>query len=109
MYAGEIVEDAVVADTVQFAAHPYARGLLESIPRLTLAGIPNSMPGQRPYQAHCQAVHSRCGFTSDICTSETPELQTIHARDRTSGTLPQLEEVLATDFSQELQQVFHYN
>ena len=46
MYAGEIVEDATAGEIFRSPAHPYARGLLESIPRLAFAGIPNSMPGQ---------------------------------------------------------------
>jgi peptide/nickel transport system ATP-binding protein len=108
MYAGEIVEDADVFEIFGSPAHPYARGLLESIPRLALAGIPNSMPGQPPIPGTLPGCSfaPRCSFASNVCTSEPPVLSTI------PGT-PHLvschnwEKVLAKDFSQELQQVFH--
>ena len=108
MYAGEIIEDTVVVEMFKSPAHPYARGLLESIPRLTLAGIPNSMPGQPPIPGTLPGCSfaPRCPFVSDICTSEPPEFSTI------PGT-PHLvrcynwKDVLETDFSQELQGVFH--
>ena len=109
MYAGEIVEDAIVAELFNSPAHPYARGLLESIPRLTLAGIPNSMPGQPPIPGTLPGCSfaPRCEFTSDICTSEQPELlQTIPGKKHLVRC-HNWEEVLETDFSQELQQVFH--
>jgi peptide/nickel transport system ATP-binding protein len=105
MYAGEIVEDTNVKEMFGSPAHPYARGLLESIPRLALAGIPNSMPGQPPIPGTLPGCSfaPRCSFVSDICTSEPPQLSSI------PGTLHLVrchnwEEVLSTDFSQELQQ-----
>jgi peptide/nickel transport system ATP-binding protein len=108
MYAGEIVEDATAAEIFGSPAHPYARGLLESIPRLALAGIPKSMPGQPPVPGTLPgcAFAPRCPSATDICTSEPPELDTI------PGTTHLVrchywEKVIATDFSQELQQVFH--
>jgi peptide/nickel transport system ATP-binding protein len=108
MYAGQIVEDTNVAEIFRSPTHPYARGLLESIPRLTLAGIPNSMPGQPPIPGTLPGCSfaPRCSFTSDICTNEPPFLDSI------PGTPHRVrchnwQKVLATDFSQGLQQVFH--
>jgi peptide/nickel transport system ATP-binding protein len=108
MYAGEIVEDTNVAEMFTSPAHPYARGLLESIPRLTLAGIPNSMPGQPPIPGTLPGCSfaPRCSFASDICTSEPPELRSIPGSPHLVRCY-NWEDVLATDFSQELQQVFH--
>ena len=73
MYAGEIVEDATAMETFRAPAHPYARGLLESIPRLGLAGIPKSMPGHPPLPGTLPGCHfaDRCSFATDIC-HETP-------------------------------------
>ncbi|MGB3701724.1 MAG: ABC transporter ATP-binding protein [Anaerolineales bacterium] len=108
MYAGEIIEDTDVVEMFRVPAHPYARGLLESIPRLTLSGIPNSMPGQPPIpgtEPGCSFA-PRCKFTSDICTSEQPELKAIQGTEHLVRC-HNWEEVLATDFSQELEQVFH--
>jgi peptide/nickel transport system ATP-binding protein len=108
MYAGEIVEDAGAADLFRSPAHPYTRGLLESIPRLTLTGIPNSMPGQPPIPGTLPgcAFAPRCNFTSDICIRESPEpvvvRQTAHV-----VRCHHWDEVIATDFSRELQAVFH--
>jgi peptide/nickel transport system ATP-binding protein len=107
MYAGEIVEDAPVSEIFRLPAHPYARGLLESIPRLTLAGIPNSMPGQPPVPGTLPGCSfaPRCSFATDKCSCEPPELDTI-------SQAPHLvrchhwEKVITTDFSQELADVY---
>ncbi len=108
MYAGEIIEDTDVVEMFRSPAHPYARGLLESIPRLTHAGIPNSMPGQPPIPGTLPGCSfaPRCKFTSDICTNEEPELQAIQGVQHLVRC-HNWKEVLTTDFSQELEQVYH--
>lgn len=40
MYAGQVVEDSNAETIFKAPAHPYPRGLLESIPRLDMPGIP---------------------------------------------------------------------
>ena len=108
MYAGEIIEDTEVAEMFRSPAHPYARGLLESIPRLTLSGIPNSMPGQPPIpgtEPGCSFA-PRCKFSTEICTSEVPELRAILDGNHLVRC-HNWESVLSTDFTQELEQVFH--
>ena len=108
MYAGEIVEDATAAEIFRSPAHPYARGLLESIPRLALAGIPNSMPGQPPIPGTLPgcAFAPRCPFAADFCTNEPPMLEAI-PRTQHLVRCYHWEKVIATDFTHELQQVFH--
>jgi len=108
MYAGEIVEDATAIDLFKSPAHPYARGLLESIPRLALAGIPNSMPGQPPIPGTLTGCSfaPRCPFVTDICPIEQPTSQEIPGTEHLVSC-HHWEDVIATDFSQELQQVFH--
>ncbi len=108
MYAGEIVEDTDVVEMFKSPTHPYARGLLASIPRLTLAGIPNSMPGQPPIPGTLPGCSfaPRCSFAREICTSEPPSLSLIPGTTHLVRCY-NWEEVMATDFSQELQQVFH--
>ncbi|MEE8428826.1 MAG: ABC transporter ATP-binding protein [Gammaproteobacteria bacterium] len=107
MYAGEIVEDASAVEIFKSPAHPYARGLLESIPRLDLAGIPKSMPGQPPFPGTLPGCSftPRCPFATEICSNDPPELsaipQTLHL-----VRCHHWEKVVATDFSQELQGVF---
>jgi oligopeptide/dipeptide ABC transporter ATP-binding protein len=78
LYAGEIVEEAPVADLFARPAHPYTRGLLASLPRLgrpvprgelpTLPGrVPD--PGQRP--AGCP-FHPRCADAMAVCRGREP-------------------------------------
>jgi peptide/nickel transport system ATP-binding protein len=107
MYAGEIVEDALVEEMFKSPAHPYARGLLESIPRLELAGIPNSMPGQPPIPRSLPGCSfaPRCPFATEICSNEMPELESI----KQNGHLVRChnwEKVLSKDFSRELLNAF---
>jgi peptide/nickel transport system ATP-binding protein len=108
MYAGQIVEDTNVADMFSSPSHPYARGLLESIPRLTLTGIPNSMPGQPPIPGTLPGCSfaPRCSFETALCTSEPPPLLSIPGNNHWVRC-HNWEDVVATDFSQQLQQVFH--
>lgn len=107
MYAGEVVEDSTALEMFKSPSHPYARGLLESIPRLDLAGIPNSMPGQPPIPGSLPGCSfaSRCSFVTEKCANEIPDLVAI------SGTSHLVrchhwEKVVATEFSQELKNVF---
>lgn len=108
MYAGEIVEDTNAKELFKSPAHPYARGLLESIPRLNLAGIPNSMPGQPPFPGTLPGCSfaPRCSFESEICTSKPPPFTSIQGTPHRVRCY-NWEEVLSTDFSRDLQQVFH--
>ena len=48
MYAGEIVLDGNVREVLSSPLHPYAYGLLNSIPKLSLPGLPEAMPGTPP-------------------------------------------------------------
>ena len=78
MYAGRIVERADVNDIYANPAHPYTKGLLESIPRLDQKGQQLSAIGGLPpnltrIPPGC-AFNPRCVMAQDICRSEVPEL-----------------------------------
>ena len=78
MYAGRIVERADVNDIYANPAHPYTKGLLESIPRLDQKGQQLSAIGGLPpnltrIPPGC-AFNPRCVMGQDICRSEVPEL-----------------------------------
>jgi oligopeptide/dipeptide ABC transporter ATP-binding protein len=78
MYAGRIVEHADVHEIYKRPAHPYTKGLLESIPRLdskgtelaTIKGLP---PNLMHKPTGC-AFHPRCRYAQDICRVEDPPL-----------------------------------
>ncbi|MBT2409090.1 ABC transporter ATP-binding protein [Streptomyces sp. ISL-12] len=78
MYAGRIVESAPVHEIYQNPAHPYTRGLLESIPRLdqkgrelyAIKGLPPSLTRIPP---GC-AFHPRCPMAQDVCRTDVPPL-----------------------------------
>ncbi|MEM7126167.1 MAG: ABC transporter ATP-binding protein [Chloroflexota bacterium] len=84
MYAGEIVEDGPSASVFVQPNHPYARGLLNSIPRLDDEHLPASLPGTPPavgsVLSGC-AFRERCDFATDICTTDDPHLLTIQGSD----------------------------
>ncbi|QGU96142.1 ATP-binding cassette domain-containing protein [Clostridium bovifaecis] len=82
MYAGKTVEYATVKDLYKNPLHPYTKGLLNSIPKLSdsadkpLEAIPGTPPDLRLTGQGCN-FYNRCKFAKDICTNETPELQEI--------------------------------
>ncbi|MFJ3983308.1 ABC transporter ATP-binding protein [Streptomyces fungicidicus] len=78
MYAGRIVESAPVHDIYKAPAHPYTRGLLDSIPRLDLKGqelyaIKGLPPSLLNIPPGC-AFHPRCPLARDVCRTDEPPL-----------------------------------
>jgi oligopeptide/dipeptide ABC transporter ATP-binding protein len=78
MYAGRVVEQAPTAALFERPGHPYAEGLLASIPRLgrpreRLRGIPGSVPAATAWPAGCR-FHPRCPYAWDRCRAEEPPL-----------------------------------
>jgi peptide/nickel transport system ATP-binding protein len=75
MYAGEIVEDGAIAEVFGRPVHPYTRGLLSSVPRITYAGLPRAMAGRPPapgqHVVGC-AFAPRCAFADETCTTIDP-------------------------------------
>ncbi len=76
MYAGRIVEQADVYDLYAKPAHPYTKGLLESIPRLdqkgeTLSAIGGLPPNLLRIPPGCP-FNPRCHYAQDICRHDPP-------------------------------------
>jgi oligopeptide transport system ATP-binding protein len=76
MYAGRIVEQADVFDLYANPAHPYTKGLLESIPRLDLKGqelaaIGGLPPNLLAIPPGCP-FHPRCRYAQDVCRDGAP-------------------------------------
>ncbi|PRY62954.1 oligopeptide transport system ATP-binding protein [Knoellia remsis] len=81
MYAGRIVAKADIDDLYARPAHPYTRGLLESIPRLdqkgqTLAAIGGLPPNLMRIPPGC-AFNPRCRMAQEICREQEPELRRV--------------------------------
>ncbi|WP_369183219.1 ABC transporter ATP-binding protein [Streptomyces sp. Y1] len=78
MYAGRIVETAPVRELYARPAHPYTRGLLDSIPRLDQKGrdlhaIKGLPPSLLQIPQGC-AFNPRCDRAQDRCLTELPLL-----------------------------------
>jgi peptide/nickel transport system ATP-binding protein len=78
MYAGRVVERAPVMDMFKRPRHPYAWGLLGSLPRIDshverFVQIPGSPPSLLNPPRGCK-FHPRCAFVMDVCRVEEPAL-----------------------------------
>ena len=76
MYAGRIVEEAPVGELFANPAHPYSRGLLDSMPdidqqRDRLISIPGTVPDLARLPPGC-AFAPRCPLADSHCRSEAP-------------------------------------
>ena len=77
MYAGEIVEYGSLEDIFDHTAHPYTKGLFQSIPSLDkdvdrLQPIPGLMPDPAALPTGC-AFHPRCPYADALCESQAPD------------------------------------
>jgi peptide/nickel transport system ATP-binding protein/oligopeptide transport system ATP-binding protein len=78
MYAGKLVEEASVDTLFGQPAHPYTRGLLDSIPsledeRTRLHTIPGSLPNPAALPQGCRFA-PRCAFRIPQCEAALPPL-----------------------------------
>ncbi|MFJ9769965.1 ABC transporter ATP-binding protein [Kitasatospora sp. NPDC101157] len=90
MYAGRIVETAPVHELYARPAHPYTRGLLDSIPRLDQKGqdlhaIKGLPPNLLRIPGGC-AFNPRCDRAQDVCRTELPPL--VPVADEEGAELP---------------------
>jgi oligopeptide transport system ATP-binding protein len=87
MYAGRIVETAPVHELYKRPAHPYTRGLLDSIPRLDQKGQElYAIKGLPPNLLHIPpgcAFNPRCPRARDVCRGEPPPLYEVTDDDGT--------------------------
>ncbi|MEU5277248.1 ABC transporter ATP-binding protein [Streptomyces asoensis] len=89
MYAGRIVEAAPVHDIYKAPAHPYTRGLLDSIPRLdhkgrelyAIKGLPPNLMNIPP---GC-AFNPRCPMAQDVCRTDVPPLYEVEGPEGTAA------------------------
>ena len=78
MYAGKIIEEALVSDLFDNPLHPYTQGLLDSLPYSIpadvrrLVSIPGIVPALDSIPSGC-AFQDRCPKAMDICKKIEPE------------------------------------
>ena len=82
MYAGQVVEEASVADIFDRPFHPYTQGLLKSIPQAggrfrnrikRLSEIPGTVPPLTDIIVGCKFA-DRCPHAFDLCRARQPDL-----------------------------------
>lgn len=77
MYAGSMVEIAKTSDLFSEPLHPYTKGLLKAIPKITGEGMPEGIPGRIPDYINppkgCR-FHPRCKYVKPICKDKIPPL-----------------------------------
>ncbi len=91
MYAGRAVESGPALNVFQQPAHPYAWGLLASMPRLDVARVERlkPIPGTPPSLINVPSgcpFHPRCAYPAEVggdrCRTEEPALNEIAAGHR---------------------------
>jgi peptide/nickel transport system ATP-binding protein len=75
MYAGSMIEVAETEEMFSNPLHPYTKGLLASVPKLTGTGFSEGIAGRVPDYIDpppgCR-FHPRCKFAMEICRKEKP-------------------------------------
>lgn len=98
MYAGEVVLEGTTRQVLKTPAHPYARGLLASIPRLADDRLPVALDGRPPAPggagAGCSFV-DRCALVQERCRVARPELAPLPSGERVRCYFPEETEKLA--------------
>ena len=80
MYSGKIVERGALQELFTTPLHPYTRGLLASVPRLsnekhTFVQIPDTVPHPMRKPSGCY-FHPRCFRAGEQCSQHMPRLET---------------------------------
>ena len=96
MYAGHVVEEAVVGELFRAPLHPYTQGLIRSIPRIDIAAthkrrleaISGTVPRLIDPAPGCRFA-PRCTFARDECMTETPPLREVNSGHKVACVLYQ--------------------
>ncbi len=78
MYAGEVVLEGTARQVLKTPTHPYARGLLSSIPKLSDPHLPTALHGRPPAPGGAGdgcAFADRCVIASELCRTTRPALE----------------------------------
>lgn len=82
MYCGSVVEEGPVKEIFKNPVHPYTKGLIASIPKLTdnderLFNIRGSVPNLRNLPQGCRFA-DRCDYCTEQCRKEFPPLTKVN-------------------------------
>jgi len=94
MYAGQVVEEASVAELFAHPRHPYTQGLIRSIPRIDTAAITKprletiagTVPKLVDPPAGCRFA-PRCKYAMPACNAATPAFKLVAPRHRVACIL----------------------
>lgn len=94
MYAGRIVEESDIEAFLDQPLHPYTKGLLDALPKLTsskpeMVPIPGQVPQPSEYETGCR-FRERCPYAFDSCTKK-PGLFSISENQKVACFLYQQE------------------
>ena len=84
VYCGRVVEEGNADDIFGCPAHPYTRGLLDSLPKGgngRLYVIPGSVPSPNDYPSGC-VFHPRCARVTERCSLTQPDFAEISPRHK---------------------------
>lgn len=91
MYAGEIVERGTMDDIFNDAAHPYTKGLINSIPdvdgsRARLTGIEGNVPSLLDSEMGDECYFAdRCPKAMEVCVSSHPPERSVEGKQNHSA------------------------
>ncbi|MAN98606.1 ABC transporter ATP-binding protein [uncultured Roseovarius sp.] len=91
LYAGETVLTGPTRSVLSHPAHPYARGLLASIPRLGDSTLPRALEGRPPGPESARsgcAFAPRCAMATETCQTTRPPMVTGEADQMTRCHYP---------------------
>jgi peptide/nickel transport system ATP-binding protein len=91
LYAGEVVLEGATRQVLRDPAHPYARALLASIPRLSDPRLPMALDGLPPAPGKAGqgcAFVDRCAIAAGMCHRARPDLSLLASGARVRCHLP---------------------
>lgn len=76
MYAGQVTEEGITNEILNYPNHPYAKGLLQSLPEMgrrkqKLYSLPGTVPSSKMGRVGCRFAE-RCEFAFERCFQDTP-------------------------------------
>jgi peptide/nickel transport system ATP-binding protein len=104
MYAGQAVLSGSAKTVLKSPSHPYAHGLLASIPKLNDPSLPDALEGRPPAPGQASAgcaFADRCFIAEDICRTEHPKVKKLSDSQKTRCHFPDLVKKISSNKASE--------